>query len=57
MWTPTGCALHSRAALRYGSDLTDAEWAIVAPLLPMPCDRGDVAADTVARYSTQFSMC
>ncbi len=40
MWTPTARALHSRAGLRYGSDLTDAEWAIVAPLLPTPCDRG-----------------
>ncbi len=38
-WTPTARALHSRAGLRYGSDLTDAEWAIVAPLLPTPCDR------------------
>ena len=40
MWNPTARALHSRAGLRYGSDLTDAEWAIVAPLLPRPCDRG-----------------
>jgi transposase len=40
MWNPTARALHSRAGLRYGSDLTDAEWAIVAPLLPKPCDRG-----------------
>ena len=40
MWNPTARALRSRAGLRYGSDLTDAEWAIVAPLLPKPCDRG-----------------
>jgi putative transposase len=24
----------------YGSDLTDAEWALLAPLLPRPCQRG-----------------
>lgn len=40
MWNPTARALHSRARLRYRSDLTDAEWAIVAPLRPKPCDRG-----------------
>jgi transposase len=28
MWTPTTRAQHSRAGLRYGSDLTDAEWAM-----------------------------
>jgi transposase len=40
MWNPTARAQHSRAGLRYGSDMTDAEWAIVAPLLPKPSDRG-----------------
>ncbi len=34
MWTPTTRAQHSRAALRYVSDLTDAEWAILYPFLP-----------------------
>jgi putative transposase len=34
MWTPTTRRQHSRAGLRYGSDLTDAEWAILAPFLP-----------------------
>jgi Putative transposase of IS4/5 family (DUF4096) len=34
MWTPTTRAQHSRAGLRYGSDLTDAEWAILYPFLP-----------------------
>jgi transposase len=40
MWTPTTRAQHSRAGLRYGSDLTDAEWAILEPFLPPPCPRG-----------------
>ena len=26
--------------LRYASDLTDAEWALLEPLLPPPCDQG-----------------
>ena len=41
MWTPTTRRQHSRAGLRYGSDLTDAEWAILAPFLPAaaPCGR------------------
>jgi putative transposase len=34
MWTPTTWRQHSRAGLRYGSDLTDAEWAILSPFLP-----------------------
>src|SRR4051812_19276418 len=34
MWTPTTRAQHSRAGLRYGSDLTDAEWEVLSPLLP-----------------------
>ena len=40
MWTPTTRAQHSRAELRYGSDLTDAEWTILEPFLPPPCSRG-----------------
>jgi len=34
MWNPTTRAQHSRAGLRYGSDVADAEWALLAPLLP-----------------------
>ena len=34
MWTPTTRRQHSRDGLRYGSDLTDAEWAILLPFLP-----------------------
>ena len=34
MWTAATRAQHSRDELRFASDLTDAEWAIVAPLLP-----------------------
>ena len=40
MWTPTTRRQHSRDDLRYETDLTDAEWAVIAPLLPAPCRRG-----------------
>ncbi len=40
MWTPTIRAPHSRADLRYRSDLTDAEWSILEPYLPAPSRLG-----------------
>jgi transposase len=40
MWTPTTRRQHSRAGLRYETDLTDAEWAVIAPLMPEPACRG-----------------
>ena len=34
MWTPTTRRQHSRAKLRFGSDLTDGESSIIGPFLP-----------------------
>ncbi|WAJ28500.1 IS5 family transposase [Antarcticirhabdus aurantiaca] len=34
MWTPATRAQHNRDFLRYSSDLTDAEWAVIEPVLP-----------------------
>jgi hypothetical protein len=34
MWTEENRARYDRSGLRYESDLTDAEWALVAPLIP-----------------------
>ena len=34
MWTPENRLKYDRSKLRYPSDLTDEEWAIVAPLIP-----------------------
>ena len=34
MWTMENRKHYDRSALRYESDLTDAEWALVAPLIP-----------------------
>jgi putative transposase len=34
MWTATTRTQHKRDELRFASDLTDAEWAVIEPLLP-----------------------
>ena len=39
MWTPANRARFDRSKLRYPSDLTDAEWVVLAPLIP-PAKRG-----------------
>ncbi len=36
VWTGITRARYARAGLRYASDLTDEEWAVLAPLLPAP---------------------
>jgi transposase len=39
-WTDITRPKYCRAGLRYESDTTDAEWAIIAPLLPPPAEQG-----------------
>jgi transposase len=39
MWTAANRPLYERKGLRYPSDLTEDEWALVAPLIP-PAKRG-----------------
>src|SRR3954470_14728084 len=39
MWTTEQRQAHERRGLRYPSDLTDAEWALVEPFIP-PARRG-----------------
>lgn len=39
MWTIENRARYDRSRLRYPSDLTDAEWAHIRPLIP-PAKRG-----------------
>src|SRR4051812_1644304 len=46
MWTPATRRQHSRAGLRYETDLTDAEWAVMAPLMPEPAACGRPATWT-----------
>jgi len=40
MWTPATRRQHSRDHLRYETDLSDAEWALIEPLMPAPNPRG-----------------
>jgi len=40
MWTPAARAELARESLPYATCLTDAEWALVAPLLPSPASTG-----------------
>src|SRR4051795_8390797 len=40
MWTPTTREQYSRTALRYETDLTDAEWAVIEPHMPRPAKLG-----------------
>ena len=40
MWTPATRRQHSRDHLRYETDLTDSEWALIEPLMPKPKARG-----------------
>jgi transposase len=35
MWTPQNRARYDRSKLRYPSDLTDEEWSLVEPLIPL----------------------
>ena len=39
MWTHENRGLYERKSARYPSDLTDKEWALIAPLIP-PAKRG-----------------
>ena len=39
MWTSKNRGRYDRSRLRYPSDLTDEEWALVEPLIP-PAKRG-----------------
>src|SRR5918996_1760956 len=58
-WTDITREQHKRAGERYPSDLTDAEWAVIAPLLPparrggrpRTTDRGEVFTPTLSRAS------
>jgi transposase len=40
MWTPAARAELARESLPYATCLTDAEWTVIAPLLPTPAETG-----------------
>ena len=47
MWTPKHRRAAERHGLRYPSDLTDAEWALIEPLIP-PASGSNLTLDTLA---------
>lgn len=53
MWTTITRRQHSRTNLRYGADLTDAEWAVIRLLLPALALCG-VVADRCGATSTRL---
>ena len=40
MWTPATRAQHTRVSKRYQTDLSDAEWRLIAGYLPVACSTG-----------------
>ena len=48
MWTVENRDRNDRSKLRYPSDLTDAEWSLIAPLIP-PAKRGGNKRTVVVR--------
>jgi transposase len=40
MWTPSTRKQHSRTSERYDTDLTDQEWRVIEPNLPVEQKRG-----------------
>jgi hypothetical protein len=39
VWMPATRAEHNRSGLRYQTDLIDAEWALIAEVMPAPAQR------------------
>lgn len=49
MWTSENRGRYDRSKLRYPSDLTDEEWALIGPLIP-PAKRGGNKRTVVERH-------
>jgi hypothetical protein len=55
MWTTANRARHDRNHLRYPSDLTDAEWALIEPCIP-PAKSGERRAGALLSPLTRASF-
>jgi len=53
MWTPENRGRYDRSKLRYPSDLTEAEWGLVLPLIPPAKPAGTGGTSMSARSSTR----
>lgn len=49
MWTKITRKKYGRDGLRYASDTTDEEWAVIEPLLPLPAKRRGRPRTTLLR--------
>jgi transposase len=56
MWTDQNRARYDRRGLRYPSDLTDEEWALVEPEIP-PAKRGGNKRTVDVRGGRWFDVC
>ena len=52
MWTNENRVHYQRDGLRYPTDLTDAEWAEVFPLIPLRVLAATSGGSTSAKWST-----
>ena len=57
MWTDSTRAKYARDGLRYATDLTDAEFALIAPHLPSPRPVGRPPQDEPARGHRRHLVC
>src|SRR5580693_6577924 len=57
MWTPTTRLQHSRAVTRYQTDLTDAEWRVIAPHFAEALRNGPAAGLADARDRHRHLLC
>jgi len=56
MWKPEHCCAADRLGLRYASNLTNAEWALVEPVIPPPRPAtGPISRNAVCR--ADFERC
>ena len=56
-WTELTRRQHAREGDRYASDLTDAEWALIEPLVPRLRMTGPLANDASARCVRRDPLC
>ncbi|MBV8400752.1 MAG: hypothetical protein JOZ17_18740 [Acetobacteraceae bacterium] len=52
MWTNENRGRYDRSKLRYPSDLTDEEWALIGPIIPAAKRGGNKGRLTSVRWST-----
>jgi transposase len=55
MWKPERRCAADRRGLRYPSDLSDTEWALVEPMIP-PAKRGGRPSRNAIRIQRQFQF-